>query len=252
MKLSSQPPRTLSRLSDSGTFLIVWHLESRKSISKWRTQVKKTLVICSALLVLASVSALAEDGRTITINGGRTTVQMRPVQRAHGVNGAACVGFYDNICGGGYQTGTSWTVSDGSPLGYEDTPANQIVSVKSGTTKKISVGLSFVTGTNGAFVDMDKDCSNLPCGNPDGSKHLCQGKVKDIPNLGSTSTKVVSIKCVAKLTKGKPYWVFIQSEANSWEGWNYSNSATGGFVEGTNDTWGSYYSGQPVGALTIK
>jgi hypothetical protein len=39
-----------------------------------------------------------------------------------------------------------------------------------------------------------------------------------------------------KLNKGKPYWVYIQSEKNSWEGWNDSNSATGGFVEGTNDT----------------
>jgi hypothetical protein len=56
--------------------------------------------------------------------------------------------------------------------------------------------------------------------------------------------------CKAKLTKGKPYWVFVDSDANSWLAWDLS-AATGGLVEGTNDVWGSPSSGQPVGGLAI-
>jgi hypothetical protein len=63
-----------------------------------------------------------------------------------------------------------------------------------------------------------------------------------------------TIKCTKKamLTKGKTYWVYVQSDANSWLGWNYSDLATGGFVEGNNDVWGTpTESGNPVGGLAI-
>jgi len=122
--------------------------------------------------------------------------------------------------------------------------------LKTGTTKKIAVEVGFVTGTNGAIVDMDKDCKGLPCGNPDGSKHICQGKIKNLFNFGSTPAPE-PFKCVTKLVKGKPYWVYVQSDANSWLAWDLSLTATGGLVEGTNDVWGSPSSGQPVGGLAI-
>lgn len=219
------------------------------------TPLKKTLVICLALVVLLSVAALAEDGRTITINGGRSTVYMGKLPQAHQANPYGCVGFYDDICGAGYQAGTGWTVSDGSPIGTQYTPANQVASLKTGTTKTISVGVGFVTGTNGGTVYLTKDCKSLPCSSPDGKpkgKVLCSGKIKNLPNFGSTSTTVETFKCKAKLTKKKLYWVFVDSEANSWLAWNLSNSALAGFVEGTNDVWGTFSSGAQVGALTIK
>jgi hypothetical protein len=127
--------------------------------------------------------------------------------------------------------------------------------LKTGTTKKISVGLGFLQGTNRALVILTADCKNMPCVGPDGApkgKHLCQGTVKNMPVFSDTNTQVVSFTCVANLTKGKNYWLSIQSPANSDLAWSYSNSARAGIVLGENDSWGAYQSQQPTGALTIQ
>jgi hypothetical protein len=219
---------------------------------------KKTVatrvLLCLAVLMLIGATALAQDSKssTITINGGRTTVSMQaPSNVVRHLSKPAASPFYDDIAGAGYNAGVGWTISDGSPIGTEYTPGNQIISLKSGTTKKISVGVGFVTGTNGGIVILDKDCKGIPCGTID-KTNLCKGKIKNLPTFGSTGTTVESFKCVAKLKKGKPYWVYVQSLADSWLAWNLSNSALGGLIEGTNDVWGSPSSGAQVGALTIK
>ena len=215
----------------------------------------KTLTICLALLAL-SVAAFAESAQSkgiITINGGKMTVAMRgSSQHNRGIKPPANP-FYDNIGTTGYDSGSGWTISDGSPIDTEYTLAGQIASLKSGTTKSLSVGLGFVEGTNGAIIDMDKDCNNFPCGKPDGGKHICQANLSNLPSFGSTGTTVVTGKCKAKLTKGSMYWVYIQSLANSWLAWNINaTGAVGGQVEATNDVWGTYQSGASEGALTIK
>jgi hypothetical protein len=220
------------------------------------TQMKNIPLICLALLVVASLSATAEDkgSRTITINGGTTSVYMGATEPPHGTNRETCVGFYNNICGHGYVAKIGWTVSDGSPVNFEWSPANQFMSAKSGTTRKISVGLGFIQGTNTTLIELVKDCNNKPCTNPDGlpkSKQLCHGTVKNMPTFGTTGTIVVSFKCVAKLAKGKNYWVLMQSPANSWLAWNTSDAATGPGYFGENDKWVDAGT-QPLGALKIQ
>lgn len=222
------------------------------------TKVKKTLFL---VIVLAAISAvaIAQDAQSrgvVAINGGKLTVSMKGPQNNVTVHkGQPPAGkFYDNVGTGGYNCCSGWTVSDGSPIGTEYTPANQIVSLKSGTTKKVLVGVGYVTGTNSAKVDLVKDCSNMPCTDPDGKGKgkLCSGNVKNMPVFGQSSSQMVGINCAVTLKKGKSYWVFVQSPANSWLAWNISNSATGGLIEGTDDAWGTYGSGNPVGAITIK
>jgi hypothetical protein len=223
--------------------------------------VNKTFVICFALLVLGSMTVLAQDNKSgiIHINGGATTVVMRPSaqQLAHtkGID-APTNPFYNNIGTGGYQPYVGYAVCDGlSSCGAEWTPANQITSLKTGTTKKISLGLGFVQGKNRSLVILTKDCKNMPCTNPDGApngKRLCQGTVKNMPIFSDTNTQVVSFKCSTKLTKGKNYWVLIQPPAKSDLAWNFSNSAQAGIMLGDNDSWGTYQSQQPTGALTIQ
>jgi hypothetical protein len=223
--------------------------------------VNRTFVICFALLVLGSMTVLAQDSKSgiIHINGGATTVVMRPSapQPSH-TNGveAPANPFYNNIGASGYQQYIGWTVCDGvSGCGAEWTPANRITSLKTGTTKKITLGLGFAQGTNRSLVILTTDCKNMPCTGPDGApkgKRLCQGTVTNMPIFSDTNTQVVSFKCVANLTKGKNYWISIQSPANSELSWNYSNSARAGVVLGENDRWGTYQSRQPTGALTIQ
>jgi hypothetical protein len=218
------------------------------------TILARTLLGLAALMLIA-VTAMAQDSRsnTITINGGRTTVMMKAPSNTvtHSMGKQPTSAFYDNIGTGGYQCCTGWTVSDGTPINKEYTPGNQIISLKSGTTKKISVGFGWVTGTNGGKVTLDKDCKGVPCGTID-KTHLCRGKVSNLPTFGSTSTTVVSFKCVAKLRKGKPYWVYVESLDNSWLAWNLSTSALGGLIEGTDDVWGAPSNNANVGALRIR
>jgi hypothetical protein len=223
--------------------------------------VNKAFAIWIALLLLGSMTVLAQDSKSgiIHINGGATTVAMRPpaVPPAHtkGID-AATNPFYDNVGTSGYQQYVGWTVCDGvKSCGAEWTPANQFKSLKTGTTKKISLGLGFVQGTNRSLVILTTDCKNLPCTTPDGApkgKRLCQGTVRNMPNFSDTNTQVVSFNCAAKLTKGKNYWIFIQSPVNSELAWNYSNSARAGIVLGENDSWQSYQNQQSTGALTIQ
>jgi hypothetical protein len=207
-------------------------------------------LLCLAVLTLVGATALAEDNSksTITINGGRNTVFMGAPSHRAAVKPCAKGTFYDNICGGSINIGSGWTISDGSPINTEYTPANQIIALKSGTTKRLGVTVGFVTGTNGGIVILDKDCSNLPCGTID-KTHLCMGKIANLFTFGD-AYRIESVKCTVKLTKGKPYWVYVQSDANSWLAWDLS-AATGGLVEGTNDVWGSYSSGDSVGGITI-
>jgi hypothetical protein len=206
-----------------------------------------------AVLILVGATALAQDSRstTITINGGRTTVQMKaPSKIEHNKIKPPANPFYDNI-GGGYQAGVGWTVSDGSPINTEYTPGNQIISMKTGTTSRIRVGVGAVVGAPRAIVVLDKDCNGIPCGTIDKTS-LCKGRIVNLPTFGSTSTTTRSFPCKVHLTKGKPYWVYVESLSNSWLAWNLSASATGGLIEGTNDVWGTPSSGASVGALTIR
>lgn len=209
----------------------------------------KNIVLCLALLALA-MTAFAADHSVVTINGGRQSVVMHPMQQHNVKLHPPANPFYDDIGTTGYNCCSGWTVSDGSPINTEYTPANQFVSLKSGTTKKVSVGVGFVEGTNGGVVILDKDCKNLPCGTID-KTHLCKGNIKNLPTFGQSSSQVENIKCAAKLTKGKNYWVYVQSPANTWTAWNLTTSL-GGFVEGTNDVWGSYSSGSSMAAITVK
>jgi hypothetical protein len=222
--------------------------------------VNKRFAICSALLVLGSMTVLAQDNKSgiIHINGGATTVAIRPSAQqpnAKGIEPPANP-FYDNIGSSGYQQYVGYAVCDGiSSCGGEWTPANQITSLKTGTTKKITLGLSFVQGTNRSLVILTKDCKNKPCTNPDGApqaNRLCQGTVKNMPIFSDSNTQVVSFGCAAQLTKGKKYWVLIVAPPDADLAWNFSISAQAGIVLGDNDRWGTYQSKQPIGALTIQ
>jgi hypothetical protein len=216
-----------------------------------------TRVAYFALLVLASIAALGADPQSkgiITINGGRTTVAMKAQlqQRMHSNNKPPARPFYDNIGSSGYSSGAGWTVSQGNPKGSPElTPANQFVSLKSGITTTISVGVSLVSGTNGARVTLDKDCAGVPCGNID-KTHLCRANISNLPSFNSSSTIVETFTCKTRLKKGQPYWVYVEAPGKTWDAWNYSISAMGNAMIGANDVWNGPYPNEPIGALTIQ
>jgi hypothetical protein len=231
----------------------------RNQFQNGEPTVNKRFAICSVLLVLGSI-VLAQDNKSgiIHINGGATTVAIRPSAQqpnGEGIEPPANP-FYDNIGTSGYQQYVGYAVCDGiSSCGGEWTPANQFTSLKTGATKKITLGLGFVQGTNRSLVILTKDCKNKPCTNADGApqaNRLCQGTVKNMPIFSDSNTQVVSFGCAAQLTKGKKYWVLIVAPPDADLAWNFSISAQAGIVLGDNDRWGTYQSKQPTGALTIQ
>jgi len=211
---------------------------------------KKVLVTCSALLLVASIGMLAQDN--INLNQGSETEYLAVTRTPHGANPAGCVGFYDNICGAGYNGGIGWKVNDRPPV--ELSPAMQFTASKSGTSSEITLGLTYVTGTNAAVGILTEDCGGAPCTDPDGQpedRQLCAGKVSNMPKFGSTHTITVTFDCRAQISRGQKYWVFLQSLENSGLAWNHSNSATGHMYEGKNDSWVNFGT-EHLSALTVQ
>jgi hypothetical protein len=108
---------------------------------------KRTVVrvqqICGALLFLASITAVAQD------NASQTSLVNDAIYRGATKlpNPLGCVGFYDNICGAGYNGTSGWKVTDHSPTS-EYSPAMQFTAAMSGTSSKITVGVGYLSGKN--------------------------------------------------------------------------------------------------------
>jgi hypothetical protein len=218
----------------------------RKTVERVQQTIEKILVICGTLLLLASLTAVAQDNpsATATLTGRKAH---------HWAPPGVCVGFYDNICGVGYNGSTGWRVSDHTPA-FEYSPAMQFTALKSGVSTKITLGLTYVNGRDVAVGILTEDCGGAPCITPEGQpahRQLCVGKVSRMPKFQSTNTITVSFACRAQLEQGRKYWLLLQSLANSGLAWNISNSATGPVYDGVLDSWvnlGSRHSG----AMTIQ
>lgn len=213
-------------------------------------------ILCVIVLALASVTLLAQTvPGVVTINGGKNTVALHVSKQPATKKFFEPAGkpFYTDFVSGSspYQCNVGYTVSDGAPINTEFTPASQFTSAKSGTTASIKVAVGFVTGTNGAIVILDKDCKGMPCGTVD-KTHLCTAKISKLPTFGQSCTQVERLKCVTKLAKGKNYWVYVQTPANTWDAWNLANTATGNTAESTNDGTWALGSGGSLGAFSVQ
>jgi hypothetical protein len=218
----------------------------RKTVERVQQTIEKTLVFCGTLLLLASLTAVAQDNPSATIAlTGRKAHHWAPP--------GGCVGFYDNICGVGYNGSLGWRVSDHTPT-FEYSPAMQFTALKSGVSTKITLGLTYVNGTDAAVGILTEDCGGAPCTTPDGQpvyRQLCAGKVSHMPKFQSTNTITVSFACRAQLEQGRKYWVILQSLAISGLAWNYSNSATSPVYDGVLESWVNLGSTH-TGAMTIQ
>jgi hypothetical protein len=198
----------------------------------------RTLVIYVGVLFLTSLSVLAQNysSQAITLNDVNDAIYRAANKPRYPI---VCVGFYDNICGTGYDGATGWRVSDHTPA-FEYSPAMQFTALKTGVSKKITLGLTYVNGTNAAVGFLSQDCGGAPCTTPDGQPEairLCTGRVVKMPTFQSTHTTTVSFDCKAQIEQGQKYWVILQSLTNSGLAWNLSNSATGAVYDGLLDSW---------------
>ena len=121
----------------------------------------KKFAICSALLVLGSMTVLARDSKPgiFHINGGATTVAVRPSRQKSNAKAIEPVAspFYNNIGTSGYEQYVGYAVCAAlKSCGGEWTPANQFTSLKTGITRKISLGLGLCRAQTGLSLSSPK------------------------------------------------------------------------------------------------
>jgi len=199
--------------------------------------VKKVLVICLALLVLASMVAVAEDAQSrgiITINGNRQTIAMRPGNDFHPApaHSAGLKTIYSNLGTGTdvYYCCEGWTLSgSGGEVGGSDWIAMPFTPTKAATLEQIDLGIGYVTGTNQIVITLTKDKSGLP------GASIHSWTVKNMPTFGTCCTlDTIKYKKGIKVAKGKQYWITATTNAKDydlWGAWNFTyNDATGTFA----------------------
>jgi len=224
---------------------------------------KKTLLTVGfALVTLAALAAVAADTSKgiITINGGSQAVKL------DGPSGKITPGkppkkpLYSNFntsTSNLYNCCTGWTISDGTTIGEEFTAANSFTSPRTTTTSSITAALSLAGGTGENYVELVKDCKGMPC-HVDFTKKqtMCRALASVTQTFGSCCA-VVKTKCVAKVQKGKTYWIIMESKPtdNAFTVWNWSNAtnANGPDMFSANDAaWTNNGSGNPQGAFAIQ
>jgi hypothetical protein len=208
----------------------------------------KTLMLTAAFGIAATAAYAAP---TLSHDGTVTSVAKQPFTsgfyHAHTPKGGSVI--FDSIGSGGYNCCSGWTVSAaGSVIGTQYWPAIQITPTKSGKVKSIAAGVGYVTGTNAAELAIYADASGVP------GKMLWSADVSDLPTFGSTSTATVTAKVKkVKLKANTPFWVAVQTDANSpdtWDAWNQSETTNAPLAENSGSGWTNYGS-TTAGAVTV-
>jgi PEP-CTERM motif len=138
--------------------------------------------------------------------------------------------LYSNLGTGStvYNCCSGWAVTGTGSIGTSFTPAEQFQVTASGNVSQIDVGVGYVSGYGNSFyVDIDANSgSNTP-----GTVLASFTGLSSSTSFG-TCCGLVSITGISGLTlnTGTNYWMVIgptSSSSNTFDAWNYSNSATG-------------------------
>jgi hypothetical protein len=213
----------------------------------------KNLLMLTAAFGFTATAALAAAPTNVMLPNGAAETS---VAKAHGTSGfyhahaPKSAVIFDSIGAGGYNCCSGWTISGPtSPIGEQIWTAIQITPTKNGAVKQIVAGIGFVTGTNSAELAVYSDASGVP------GTMLWSGDVSDLPNFGSTSTTTVMSKVKPKVafTANTPYWVAVQTDANSastWDAWNESETTNAPLAQNDGAGWTNFGS-NAAGAVTL-
>ncbi|HEX9159627.1 MAG TPA: hypothetical protein VF835_05310 [Rhizomicrobium sp.] len=210
----------------------------------------RTVLLSTAAVALTATAALASPTNSISSNGAAMTSGSRVQGTAshHVYSPPTATVIFDSI-GTGYYCCEGYTVSAASSvIGTQYWPANQITPTSNGKVTSLKVGVGYVEGDNGAELAIYKDAAGIP------GKLLWSGDVSSLPNFGSTSTVTATAKVTkVKIKANKPFWVAIQTDANSaqtWDAWNLSNTTTAPVAENSGSGWVNDGSGT-AGGMTV-
>ncbi len=126
-----------------------------------------------------------------------------------------------------YNCCTGWTVSGSGYIGTSFIAANEFQVTTSGSVTEIDIAVGLVVGPDSFYVDIASDNSGKP-----GSVLASFTNLTSNGNNFGTCCTLTSITGISglNLTAGTNYWLVVgpsSTTAQTWEAWNYSNSATG-------------------------
>lgn len=189
---------------------------------------KRTLTICLALLVVASITAVAADQRYTTTDDGRRIIAnsasevVVPAIR----NDATLKTLFNNLSD--YKYGTYFccyaeVISGpngmaGEPVWY-GVPFTPNANVK---LTKVEAGVGYSMGTNSVAIWLAADASGLP-----GSTLAGPVDVNNLPGFGTCCTLAVAKFKSVPLTKGTQYWIVLGTDSNSMDTtdvWNFNTT----------------------------
>jgi len=162
--------------------------------------------------------------------------------------------LYSNFGSGNnvYQCCTGWTVSGSGYIGTSFIAANEFQVTTGGSVSEIDIAVGLVVGPDSFYVAIDSDNG----GKPGSVLAMFSNLNSNGNNFGSCClyTSITGISGL-NLTTGTNYWLVVgptSTTAQTWEAWNFSNSATG-IDEYSTDGGNSWVSNgnQPQGAFQI-
>ena len=177
---------------------------------------KKIVVLCLAILLIASVTAMgadngisvSKDGRQVTAN--KPASQMMPLQ-VDPFSGLTIL--YSNASSyplGKYWCCNGWTISGtGSALAFQAADAMPFTPSVNATVTHIGVGVGFVEGDNEVSVSLNADASGLP------GAALASFTPTGLPTFGSCCSDEVGSITGVPVTAGTQYWVVVQTTTPS-------------------------------------
>jgi PEP-CTERM motif len=162
--------------------------------------------------------------------------------------------LYSNFGSGGsvYNCCSGWTVSGTGYIGTSFTSANEFQVTTGGSVGEIDVAVGLVVGPDSFYLDIDADNGGKP-----GAVLASFSNLNSNGNNFGSCCAFTSITGISglSLSTGTNYWMVLgpsSTTAQTWEAWNFSNSATGTDEYSTDggNTWVSN-GNQPQGAFQI-
>ena len=162
--------------------------------------------------------------------------------------------LYSNFgpSGSVYNCCSGWTISGTGYIGTSFTAANEFQVTTGGSVGEIDIAVGLVVGPDSFYVDVDADNG----GKPGAVLASFTNLTSNGNNFGSCCvyTSITNISGLS-LSTGVNYWLVVgpmSTSAQTWEAWNFSNSAMGIDEYSTDggQTWNSN-GNQPQGAFQI-
>ncbi len=135
---------------------------------------------------------------------------------------------YTNLQGGTYDCCTWYVVSgvnSGSGFGLTEN-AQQFTALLGGNVSQIDVALGFVLGDNMATVSLWTDSAGAPGVNLSGFINAPPS-----PAVGSSTLLTTVAVSGASITAGQQYFVVIEADTVTYDGWNLNDQGTVGQID---------------------